>query len=345
MDHEVAGFVGNRLQEALWREALHMIDSGEATVAADRRLDRARPRAALGLMGPIAHVPPRRRPRRHGAHAGSVRPGAAGALDETGRAAADPGAARPSGLRRRRGRGRADRVRAGAATRRVSGRPAAAARASIARSSMDERPTPFVDIPHRGARASGWTTTATCTTPATDRAQRRQRGAVRGARAQLGLPRDHRGRRSSRWSATSAISPSARSARPCGRQRSWWRRTPGRFGCTPSCCTTDGRAAATGEYLYLHVDTTLGATTPCRPTGRPGFRACSPPMRICRAPPTSASAWELPGPAGERLMAERVVSPYEGRGPSRGWPATPSRHPYGCIRHRCGTPGWTTTGT
>ncbi len=32
MDREVPGFVGNRLQEALWREALHMIDSGQATV-------------------------------------------------------------------------------------------------------------------------------------------------------------------------------------------------------------------------------------------------------------------------------------------------------------------------
>lgn len=32
MDREVPGFVGNRLQEALWREALHMVDAGEATV-------------------------------------------------------------------------------------------------------------------------------------------------------------------------------------------------------------------------------------------------------------------------------------------------------------------------
>ncbi|GAB3523589.1 3-hydroxyacyl-CoA dehydrogenase NAD-binding domain-containing protein [Arthrobacter monumenti] len=32
MDHEVPGFIANRLQEALWREALHMIDNGEATV-------------------------------------------------------------------------------------------------------------------------------------------------------------------------------------------------------------------------------------------------------------------------------------------------------------------------
>lgn len=33
MDREVPGFVANRLQEALWREALHMVDNGEATVA------------------------------------------------------------------------------------------------------------------------------------------------------------------------------------------------------------------------------------------------------------------------------------------------------------------------
>ncbi len=32
MDHEVPGFVANRLQEALWREALHMVAAGEATV-------------------------------------------------------------------------------------------------------------------------------------------------------------------------------------------------------------------------------------------------------------------------------------------------------------------------
>jgi carnitine 3-dehydrogenase len=32
MDREVPGFIANRLQEALWREALHMVDSGEATV-------------------------------------------------------------------------------------------------------------------------------------------------------------------------------------------------------------------------------------------------------------------------------------------------------------------------
>lgn len=32
MDREVPGFIANRLQEALWREALHMVANGEATV-------------------------------------------------------------------------------------------------------------------------------------------------------------------------------------------------------------------------------------------------------------------------------------------------------------------------
>lgn len=32
MDREVPGFIANRLQEALWREALHMVAGGEATV-------------------------------------------------------------------------------------------------------------------------------------------------------------------------------------------------------------------------------------------------------------------------------------------------------------------------
>ena len=32
IEREVPGFIGNRLQEALWREALHMVANGEATV-------------------------------------------------------------------------------------------------------------------------------------------------------------------------------------------------------------------------------------------------------------------------------------------------------------------------
>jgi len=53
MEHEVSGFVGNRLQEALWREALHMVDSGQATV---QQIDDSivyGPGLRWALMGPI----------------------------------------------------------------------------------------------------------------------------------------------------------------------------------------------------------------------------------------------------------------------------------------------------
>jgi carnitine 3-dehydrogenase len=53
MDSEVPGFVGNRLQEALWREALHMIDSGQATV---QQIDDSMtygPGLRWALMGPM----------------------------------------------------------------------------------------------------------------------------------------------------------------------------------------------------------------------------------------------------------------------------------------------------
>jgi carnitine 3-dehydrogenase len=53
MEHEVSGFVGNRLQEALWREALHMVDSGQATV---KQIDDSivyGPGLRWALMGPI----------------------------------------------------------------------------------------------------------------------------------------------------------------------------------------------------------------------------------------------------------------------------------------------------
>ncbi len=53
LEHEVSGFVGNRLQEALWREALHMVDSGQATV---QQIDDSivhGPGLRWALMGPM----------------------------------------------------------------------------------------------------------------------------------------------------------------------------------------------------------------------------------------------------------------------------------------------------
>jgi len=54
MDREVPGFVGNRLQEALWREALHMVDSGEATVQQIDDSITYGPGLRWALMGPMA---------------------------------------------------------------------------------------------------------------------------------------------------------------------------------------------------------------------------------------------------------------------------------------------------
>jgi carnitine 3-dehydrogenase len=53
MHSEVPGFVGNRLQEALWREALHMIDSGQATVQQIDDSITFGPGLRWALMGPM----------------------------------------------------------------------------------------------------------------------------------------------------------------------------------------------------------------------------------------------------------------------------------------------------
>jgi len=53
MDREVPGFVGNRLQEALWREALHMVDAGEATVQQIDDSIAHGPGLRWALMGPM----------------------------------------------------------------------------------------------------------------------------------------------------------------------------------------------------------------------------------------------------------------------------------------------------
>ena len=58
MNREIPGFIATRLQEAIWREALHMINAGEATV---EQIDQAvinGPGPRWALMGPceIFHV-------------------------------------------------------------------------------------------------------------------------------------------------------------------------------------------------------------------------------------------------------------------------------------------------
>jgi carnitine 3-dehydrogenase len=52
MSRELPGFIGNRLQEALWREALHMVAAGEATVAEIDAAIRDGPGLRWAFMGP-----------------------------------------------------------------------------------------------------------------------------------------------------------------------------------------------------------------------------------------------------------------------------------------------------
>ena len=53
MDREVPGFIANRLQEALWREALHMVNAGEATVDQIDRAITDGPGLRWPLQGPM----------------------------------------------------------------------------------------------------------------------------------------------------------------------------------------------------------------------------------------------------------------------------------------------------
>jgi len=53
MDREVPGFIANRLQEALWREALHMVDNGEATVEQIDTAITAGPGLRWPVQGPM----------------------------------------------------------------------------------------------------------------------------------------------------------------------------------------------------------------------------------------------------------------------------------------------------
>lgn len=52
LDHDVPGFVANRLQEALWREALHMVAAGDASVQQIDLALTAGPGLRWAFMGP-----------------------------------------------------------------------------------------------------------------------------------------------------------------------------------------------------------------------------------------------------------------------------------------------------
>lgn len=53
LDREVPGFIANRLQEALWREALYMVENGEATVEQIDRSITDGPGLRWAIQGPM----------------------------------------------------------------------------------------------------------------------------------------------------------------------------------------------------------------------------------------------------------------------------------------------------
>ena len=70
---EIDGFVADRLLEALWREALWLVQRRRRDGRRDRRRDPLRRRPALGVHGHVPHVPDRRRRRRDAPLHGAVR--------------------------------------------------------------------------------------------------------------------------------------------------------------------------------------------------------------------------------------------------------------------------------
>ena len=74
---EIDGFVADRMLEALWREALWLVNDGVATVGGGRRRDPPRRRAALVVHGHVPDLPDRRRRGRDAPLHGAVRAGPA----------------------------------------------------------------------------------------------------------------------------------------------------------------------------------------------------------------------------------------------------------------------------
>lgn len=56
MKRELPGFIGNRLQDAIWREALHMVDNDECSVADIDKAIAYGPGLRWAIMGPCANM-------------------------------------------------------------------------------------------------------------------------------------------------------------------------------------------------------------------------------------------------------------------------------------------------
>ncbi|MER9071037.1 3-hydroxyacyl-CoA dehydrogenase family protein, partial [Mesorhizobium sp. M0902] len=52
MSHAIPGFIGNRLQAAMWREGFHMLAAGEPTMEEIDNIIKGGPGLRYGLSGP-----------------------------------------------------------------------------------------------------------------------------------------------------------------------------------------------------------------------------------------------------------------------------------------------------
>ena len=179
---EIEAFVGDRLLEALWREALWLVKDDVASVEEIDDVIRYSLRPALGADGPVPDLPHRRRRGRDAAFSRPVRPGAQMALDQAdGRARARRGAGREDRAAVGRADGRRSRSASSsdcatttssrsssaspAAGRDRMGRGRAAARARSAAARLRAGPAPGAGwsrcgSSRAGCRPSGSTTTA-----------------------------------------------------------------------------------------------------------------------------------------------------------------------------------------
>ena len=66
MNKEVYGHVANRIQGAVFREAIHMLESGVASLGDIDKAITDGPGLALGAHGPVSDLSPCRRRGRHG---------------------------------------------------------------------------------------------------------------------------------------------------------------------------------------------------------------------------------------------------------------------------------------
>jgi len=56
VEKDVAGFIGNRLQHAMWREAIHLVESGVCTAEAVDQVVKASFGRRLSVLGPLANA-------------------------------------------------------------------------------------------------------------------------------------------------------------------------------------------------------------------------------------------------------------------------------------------------